>query len=160
MQANKLNTANVLADAWDPDDGSTTFGPVKLSANGLEPVEWYACSTPATETMRDGITTALGALAWAKMYWADDVQADVPHWEGPDGWEFDGGIYSAWLDALDDMGLQRIQDPFALTRTAAIAYNVKVKILRGWARFKAWLKSLWEKVREMFRRETVHETDG
>jgi len=113
VEEKKVGTANLLAAQWDPDDGSTTFGTVRLSPTGAEPITHYATSTPATETMRDGITTALGALSWAYMYWTDEVYhdeyGDGAHWVGPDGWTFEGGIYEAWLAALEDMGLKRIQ---------------------------------------------------
>ncbi len=112
VEEKKVSTANNLAAQWDPDDGSTTFGVVRLSGDGQEPVTHYGCSTPATETMRDGITQALGSLNWAEMYWTDEVYAEPAVWQGPDGWTFEGpggDVYAAWLAALEDMGLVRIQ---------------------------------------------------
>jgi len=111
VEAARLNTANNLARNWDPEsDPGDTFT-VPLSPTGLDPATYYAASTRATETMSNGITTALGNLSWAEMYWTADVTVDVPHWTGPGGWEFDGSVYAAWLSALADMGLQRIQPP-------------------------------------------------
>jgi hypothetical protein len=110
VEANKLNAANNLAAQWDPaPGGDLTFGDVALSPTGHEPATHYAASTPATPTMRDGITTALGALAWANLYATADVQANPPLWTGPGGFDFAGNIYSAWIAACQHMGLQLIQ---------------------------------------------------
>lgn len=110
VEANKLNTANNLAAQWDPEEGSATFGTVQLSPTGEAPPTHYACSTAATDTMRDAITTALGALSWASLYWTEDVTLDNNAvWQGPDGWQHSGTLYSAWLAALAHMGLERIE---------------------------------------------------
>lgn len=114
IEEDRLNTANNLAAQWDPDGGSTTFGSLQLSADGNEPVTHYACSSPATPTMRDGITTALQHASWAEMYWTDDIYPAVGsvQWQGFDGWAFSGphgDVYPAWLAALADMGLSLIQ---------------------------------------------------
>jgi hypothetical protein len=111
IEANRLNTANNLAANWDIDSGGgATFGSVKLSADGLLPVTHYAASTPATPTMKNGITNALSNASWAKMYTTDDITADVPHWTGPNGWVYDGGIFGAFNSALVAQGLQRISE--------------------------------------------------
>ena len=118
VEENKVNTANILAANWDPDDGSTTFGTVKLSPDGELPITHYACSTPSTETMRDGITTALQNIAWSSMYWTDNIypgEGETVYWTGPDGWTFEGphgDVYPAWLAALEHMGLQVYQEPW------------------------------------------------
>ena len=110
VEEKNVGTANLLAAQWDPDDGSTTFGSVKLSADGELPITYYATSTPATETMRDGITQALSVLSWASMYWTDNIQTETPHWIGPDGWAFDGDLWGAWVSSREAMGgLQVIQ---------------------------------------------------
>jgi hypothetical protein len=114
VEEKKLSTANNLADAWDPDGGITTFGSVRLSADGQEPVSHYATSTPSTENMRDGITNALSNANWADMYWTDNIypESGPVLWVGPDGWTFEGphgDQYGAWLAAMADMGLQVIQ---------------------------------------------------
>ena len=117
VEAKKVDTANNLADQWDPDGGITTFGPVKLSPDGELPITHYATSTPATETMRDGITQALSVLPWAEMYWTDNIypgEGETVYWTGPDDWTFEGphgDVYPAWLAALEHMGLQRYQEP-------------------------------------------------
>ena len=105
VEEKKVDTANLLAAQWDPVGGSGTFDTVRLSVDGQEPAEYVACSTPATETMRDGITTALGVLAWAEMYWTDNVLADDnAEWTGPDGWTHTGDLWSAWVSARADLG--------------------------------------------------------
>lgn len=112
VEANRLNTANNFAANWDTDSGGgLTFGNVKLSATGALPITHYGASTPATATMRSGITNALGNVSWAELYTTLDVTADVPHWTGPDGWTFDGGVFAAFQAALAHQGLQRIPDP-------------------------------------------------
>lgn len=109
VEEDKLNTANNLAVQWDPEGGAATFGAVQLSSTGAEPPTHYGCSTAATAAMRDGITQALSVLSWARMYWTDDVtRGEDTEWQGPDGWTFTGGVYAAWLAALYDMGLERI----------------------------------------------------
>ena len=118
VEADKIEQANTLAANWDPDDGSTTFGVVKLSPDGELPITHYACSTPSTATMRDGITNALEKVAWSSMYWTDNIypgEGETVYWVGPDGWTFEdehGEVYGAWLAALADMGLQRYQEPW------------------------------------------------
>jgi hypothetical protein len=112
IDANRLVTANNLAAQWDVDSGGgVTFGNVRLSATGLDPVTHYAASTPATPTMKNGITNALNNANWADMYTTEDVTAAVPHWTGPNGWTFDGGVFAAFQAALVHQGLQRIPDP-------------------------------------------------
>ena len=145
VEEKKVGTANNLADAWDPDGGLTTFGSVRLSADGQEPVSHYATSTPSTENMRDGITTALSVIPWAAMYWTDNIYPaeGLVHWTGPDGWTFEGphgDVYPAWLAALEDMGLQRIQvDEFAVPDLFVLAEVVPEAPRLGWfARFRAW----------------------
>lgn len=115
VKADRLDVANLLAAQWDPDDGSPTFGSVKLSPDGNLPITHYGTSTPATESMRDGITAALGVTPWAAMYWTDDIYPDegLVQWQGPDEWEFEGlhgDVYLAWMAALDDMGLRLYQE--------------------------------------------------
>lgn len=111
IEAYRLAQANLLAAQWDPDSGGAeTFGSLRLSPTGEEPATHYATVTPATETMRDGITTALAAQDYAKLYYTENVLADnEAEWSGPKQWEFVGGVYQAWLAALQDMGLQVIQ---------------------------------------------------
>ena len=117
VEENKVDTANTLADNWDPDGGGTTFGSVKLSPDGELPITHYATSTPSTATMRDGITDALQHISWAAMYWTDNIypgEGETVYWIGPDGWTFEGlhgEITPAWLAALEDMGLQLYQEP-------------------------------------------------
>jgi hypothetical protein len=112
VEAGKLKVANSLADNWDPDGGGTTFGTVRLSPTGQEPATHYATSTPSTETMRDGITTALSNANWSSLYMTENILlGDEAQWTGPDGWTFTGDLYPAWLAALDDMGLKIIQVP-------------------------------------------------
>ena len=116
VEEKKVDTANLLAGQWDPDDGSTTFGSVAISPDGELPITHYACSTPSTETMRDGITTALGVIPWAAMYWTDNIypESGPVIWQGPDGFSFEGphgDVYPAWLAALADMGLKLYQEP-------------------------------------------------
>lgn len=108
VEAAQLNTANNLARNWDPElDPQNTFT-IPLSPTGLDPATHYAASTRATPDMNAGITTALGNAAWAELYLTEDVTVDVPHWTGPNGWTYDGGVYDAFMSAASDMGLQRI----------------------------------------------------
>ena len=117
VEENKVDTANTLADNWDPDGGATTFGTVKLSPDGQLPITHYATSTPSTPTMRDGITNALGSIAWSDMYYTENIypgEGETVYWVGPDGWTFEGlhgDVYPVWLAALEDMGLQRYSEP-------------------------------------------------
>jgi hypothetical protein len=109
VEASKLNTANTLARNWDPDPAATTTFTIKLSPTGQEPATHYAVSTPATATMRAGITNALGSIAWSSMYTTTNVLEPIPHWTGPDGWTFDGGVYDAFMSAAASQGLQIIR---------------------------------------------------
>ena len=117
VEEKKVDTANLMAAQWDPDSmGDQTFSSVQLSPDGELPISHYATSTAATETMRDGITVALGVIPWAAMYWTDNIypESGPVIWQGPDDWEFEGphgDPYPAWLAAMEDMGLQRYQEP-------------------------------------------------
>ena len=108
VEASKLNTANNLARNWDPDPACDVTFNIRLSPTGLEPATHLAVSTPATATMRAGITNALGSASWSSMYTTTNVLVDVPHWTGPDGWTYDGGVYDAFMSAAAHQGLQII----------------------------------------------------
>lgn len=61
-----LAAANVAAAAWDPDDGSETFGSDDgCSADGLTPATHYCANTAATTAMVTAIDAAktVGDLA-------------------------------------------------------------------------------------------------
>ena len=100
--------ANLVAASIDPDDGSGTFG-VPLSADGSGPATHFGCS---------GLSDDVIAGA---MYDAD--VADPPVLPSVQWWRLDAvgllidsntlfgtpGEAWTWLDALDALGLQRVE---------------------------------------------------
>lgn len=91
VEVSRLATANNFAKNWDPDTGGDqTFGGVRLSPTGQEPATHYGAATYATESMKNGITQALGNVSWAQLY------TDPPY---------------TWETAMTAAGLKRIYPP-------------------------------------------------
>lgn len=87
----KRDTANNWASDWDPNpDGDQTFGTVRLSSDGTDPPSHTACNTLADSTMKQKILEAADNVPFSSIYWISD------------GWD--------WPSALQDMGLQEIDD--------------------------------------------------
>lgn len=84
-----ITPMNAQAKNWDPDTGGDqTFGGVLLSGDGEEPSTHTACNTRATTQMKNAI----------------DGQDNTPFVTVYDGDDF------TWQEALDDMGLQVIEE--------------------------------------------------
>lgn len=90
----KRDTANNWVKQWDPDDGSGTFGGVKLSSDGTSPPSHTACNTTATDAMLNGIEKASGNVPFVSVY----------------SQQSDESISDVWHRALDSEGLLVIRD--------------------------------------------------
>lgn len=86
---------NSQAASWDPNPGGDeTFGRVRLSADGTEPPSHTACNTKATDAMQTQILDAM----------SNGAAVDLYEWDGQEG------PYELWQRALDDMGLEVIEE--------------------------------------------------
>lgn len=101
VQADRQNTANNMAQAFDPDTGGALTFTRGCSASGGEPPTHYVCNTAADVSMRTGILNAFSQIPWAEIYVLDGyeesngVNVRIPPW--------------TYGDTLADMSLQIIE---------------------------------------------------
>lgn len=107
VTAAQRDEANQLAAQLDPDGGEGTFS-VPCSATASEPASHYACSTVATNEMRQQMEQAISGFAGATYYIlsADDDRLVASNSStAPINEEW------GWVQSLSDIGLKRIMPP-------------------------------------------------
>jgi hypothetical protein len=90
----KRDVANKHAEKWDEDEGGgETFGGIRLSSDGTEPVTHTACNTKASEEMKTGIFNAADKVPFIDIYEKKEDESPV----------------ELFQRAMDEHGLQVIQ---------------------------------------------------
>lgn len=110
----KRSMANGSAESWDPDDGSSTFGDVRLTDSSIddpqpEDVTHTACNTIAPEEWRSGILNAYDNVPFVEVY-----RVQTPYPEVGMVQHHNSGSWTdirrgrVFVVALEEEGLQRI----------------------------------------------------
>lgn len=106
--------ANGSANSWDPDDGSSTFGDVRLCPDTIQDpqpgdVTHTACNTIAPSEWRSGILSAYDNVPFVEVY-----RIKSPYPEEGTVERFDNGSWTAVGEGrvetvtLQEEGLQKI----------------------------------------------------